>query len=102
LALKSAGSIDPMNDHAALTRRAERFQREHDIERQKNMRGAMYGGHTSLKANSQHAHLFNERISSRSSSPSIFGGNPDDPEADPVRFACPQILRCRGTAIYLV
>lgn len=63
-------------DQAALNRRAERFQREHDIERQKSMRGQ-----ASLQANNQNAHLFN-RIS-RSDSPSAFGTNPDDPEADP-------------------
>jgi hypothetical protein len=65
-------------DQAALNRRAERFQREHDIERQKSMRGQ-----ASLQANHQNAHLFN-RIS-RSDSPSAFGTNADDPEADPVR-----------------
>lgn len=65
-------------DQAALNRRAERFQREHDIERQKSMRGQ-----ASLQANNQHSHLFN-RIS-RSDSPSAFGTNSDDPEADPVR-----------------
>ncbi|KAG0709216.1 SAC3/GANP/Nin1/mts3/eIF-3 p25 family-domain-containing protein [Suillus ampliporus] len=64
-------------DQAALSRRAERFSREHEIERQKSMRGQ-----GSLQANNQNAHLFN-RIS-RSDSPSAFGTNPDDPEADPL------------------
>ncbi|KAG1746681.1 SAC3/GANP/Nin1/mts3/eIF-3 p25 family-domain-containing protein [Suillus paluster] len=63
-------------DQAALSRRAERFQREHEIERQKSMRGQ-----ASLQANNQNAHLFN-RIS-RSDSPSLLGTNPDDPDADP-------------------
>jgi SAC3 family protein LENG8/THP3 len=82
-----------MNDQAALSRRAERFQREHDLERQKNMRSGMHGGQTSLKANSQNAHLFNGRMTSRSSSPSIFGGNLYDSEADPVCFGRPAHLR---------
>ncbi|KAG7093800.1 hypothetical protein E1B28_007443 [Marasmius oreades] len=65
-----------LNDQVALNRRAERFQREHEIERQRNVRT---NGHyqSSLKVNHHHAHLLN---SSRSSSP--FGGL-DEPEADP-------------------
>ncbi|KAG7085262.1 hypothetical protein E1B28_013866 [Marasmius oreades] len=70
-----------LNDQVALNRRAERFQREHEIERQRNVRT---NGHyqSSLKVNHHHAHLLN---SSRSSSP--FGGL-DEPEADPVRSLC--------------
>ncbi|KAJ4475993.1 SAC3/GANP/Nin1/mts3/eIF-3 p25 family-domain-containing protein [Lentinula edodes] len=52
-------SLD-LNDQAALNRRAERFQREHEIERQKSR-------NSSLKANA-------------SASPF---GNSDEPEADP-------------------
>lgn len=69
--------LDP-NDQEVLNKRAERFQREHEIERQKSMRN---GGQTSLKANYQNAHLFDNGPLSRSASP--FGGS-DDPEADPV------------------
>jgi hypothetical protein len=82
-----ASIFDP-NDQATLNRRAERFQREHELERQKslkNVAGGMNGGQASLKANYQNAHLFNDRFPSRSASPSM-PGNPDDPEADPV---CP-------------
>ncbi|KAF9462957.1 SAC3/GANP/Nin1/mts3/eIF-3 p25 family-domain-containing protein [Collybia nuda] len=77
-ALKQAANLqralDP-NDQAALNRRAERFQREHELERTKHLR---IGGPASLKANQHHAHLFNNL--SRSGSPS---GGSDDPEADP-------------------
>jgi len=79
-AQKHANSNLNFDDQAALNRRAERFQREHELERHKNMRGQ-----GSLQANNQSSHLFN-RIS-RSDSPSVFGTNPDDPEADPVRLA---------------
>ncbi|KAI9464164.1 SAC3/GANP/Nin1/mts3/eIF-3 p25 family-domain-containing protein [Boletus coccyginus] len=68
-----------LGDQAALNRRAERFQREHEIERQKSLR--INGSQSTLKANSQGAHLLN-RIW-RADSPSTFGPNPDDPEADP-------------------
>ncbi|ESK97723.1 nuclear export factor [Moniliophthora roreri MCA 2997] len=64
-----------LNDQIALNRRAERFQREHEIEKLRNMRN----GQASLKANSHHAHLFS-RTPSRSASPY---GSADDPEADP-------------------
>ncbi|KAJ7576866.1 SAC3/GANP/Nin1/mts3/eIF-3 p25 family-domain-containing protein [Mycena floridula] len=67
---------DP-NDQAALSRRAERFQREHELERQKSQRG----GPNPLKANHHNAHLFNSSYD-RSLSPS--GGNTSfDSEADP-------------------
>lgn len=75
----NATSTLDFNDQAALNRRAERFQREHELERTKTMRN---GGQASLKANYQNAHLFNNRNLSRSASPF---GNADDPEADPVR-----------------
>jgi hypothetical protein len=74
------------SDEAAKRARAERFQREHDIERQRRNGGSFYSNQaSSLTANHQNAHLFNVGMSSRSSSPSIFGNNHDDPEADPVR-----------------
>ncbi|KAK7445434.1 hypothetical protein VKT23_014853 [Stygiomarasmius scandens] len=72
-------SLD-LNDQAALNRRAERFQREHEIERQKSLNG----GQASLKANSRNAHLFNHSrtgIYSPSRSASPYGV--DEPEADP-------------------
>ncbi|KAJ7281894.1 SAC3/GANP/Nin1/mts3/eIF-3 p25 family-domain-containing protein [Mycena rebaudengoi] len=68
-----APALDP-NDHAALNRRAERFQREHELERQKSRAG----GQTSLKANYQNSHLFGSNSNSRSASP--FGM---DVDADP-------------------
>jgi hypothetical protein len=72
------------SDEAAKRARAERFQREHDIERQRRNGGSFYSNQaSSLTANHQNAHLFNVGMSSRSSSPSIFGNNHDDPEADP-------------------
>ena len=79
----AAHALDP-NDQAALIRRAERFQREHDLERQKSVRngGAGGSGQASLKANYQNAHLFNDRSQCRSESPPSFP-NLDDPEIDP-------------------
>ena len=65
------------NDQAALSRRAERFQREHELERTKHTR---IGGEA-LKANHQTAHLFGN---SRSGSPYV--GN-DEPEGDPVSLS---------------
>ena len=71
---KHVAALD-LNDQAALNRRAARFQREHEIERRKNL----YGAH--------HSHLQNSRspstYDSRSGTPGPFG---DDPEADPVRM----------------
>jgi len=72
------------NDQAALNRRAQRFQREHEIERQKGKNNgniSFHGGQASFKAHYPLAHLSNDP--SRTSSPSNLG-NPDDPEADPV------------------
>ena len=77
---KNAAAALDLGDQAALNRRAERFQREHDIERQKNLR--TNGSQSTLKGNHQGAHLLN-RIW-RADSPSTFGSNPDDPEANPV------------------
>lgn len=79
---KNATTTLHLGDQAALNRRAERFQREHEIERQKSLR--VNGSQSALKTNSQGAHLLN-RIW-RADSPSTFGPNPDDPEADPVRL----------------
>jgi hypothetical protein len=75
---KNATTTLHLGDQAALNRRAERFQREHELERQKSLRN---GSQSALKTNSQGAHLLN-RIW-RADSPSTFGPNPDDPEADP-------------------
>ncbi|KAJ7355558.1 SAC3/GANP/Nin1/mts3/eIF-3 p25 family-domain-containing protein [Mycena albidolilacea] len=74
-ALKNQPSATAMDvdDRAALDKRAQRFQREHEIEREKSRNG----GQASLKANYNTSHLFNN---SRSASP--FGAA-DDPEADP-------------------
>lgn len=77
---KNAATALDLGDQAALNRRAERFHREHEIERQKSLR--INGSQSTLKTNSQGAHLLN-RIW-RADSPSTFGPNPDDPEADPV------------------
>ncbi|KAJ3515989.1 hypothetical protein NLJ89_g1412 [Agrocybe chaxingu] len=67
------GSND-FSDQAALNRRAERFQREHEIERNKFRSG---GSTPVFKANNHHAHLF---TASRSGSPYA---NNDEPEGDP-------------------
>ena len=65
---------DP-NDQAALHRRAQRFQREHELERNKNTRN---GGQTFLKENGQTVNRFqNLAMVSRSITP-------DEPEGDPV------------------
>lgn len=77
---KNAATTLDLGDQAALNRRAERFHREHEIERQKSLR--INGSQSTPKADSQGAHLLN-RIW-RADSPSAFGSNPDDPEADPV------------------
>ncbi|KAF8196723.1 SAC3/GANP/Nin1/mts3/eIF-3 p25 family-domain-containing protein [Mycena galopus ATCC 62051] len=74
-ALKNSPSLMDVDDRAALDKRAQRFQREHDIEREKSRTG----GQASLKANSNTSHLFND-ANSRSASPF---GHSDDPEADP-------------------
>jgi hypothetical protein len=76
----SAHQPTDLGEQAALNRRAQRFQREHELERQKN---GMSGGQASLKAKYQSAHLFDNR-DSRAASPSSFALNADEPEADPV------------------
>ncbi|KAJ7090598.1 SAC3/GANP/Nin1/mts3/eIF-3 p25 family-domain-containing protein [Mycena crocata] len=69
----SSPALDP-NDRAALDKRAQRFQREHEIEREKSR----VGGQASLKANYSTSHLFDSH--SRSASPF---GHSEDPDADP-------------------
>ena len=65
------------NEIAALHRRAQRFQREHELEKNKNIRN---GGQTFVKANHQTVNrLQNLALVSRSTSPT------DEPEGDPVR-----------------
>ncbi|KAJ3784378.1 SAC3/GANP/Nin1/mts3/eIF-3 p25 family-domain-containing protein [Lentinula aff. detonsa] len=64
-----------LNDQAVLNRRAERFQREHEIERQKST-------NSSLKANAHNSHLFSNNPWNASRSASPFGTS-DEPEADP-------------------
>ncbi|KAG8220903.1 SAC3/GANP/Nin1/mts3/eIF-3 p25 family-domain-containing protein [Butyriboletus roseoflavus] len=76
---RNASNTLDLGDQAALSRRAERFHREHEIERQKSLR--INGSQTGFRTNTQGAHLLN-RIW-RADSPSPFGPNPDDPEADP-------------------
>jgi hypothetical protein len=67
-----------VGDRAALNRRAERFRREHEIEKQKQNGGG--GQASSLRANNQRTtHPFVNL--SRSATPIA---NADDPEADPV------------------
>ncbi|TFK51667.1 hypothetical protein OE88DRAFT_1698738 [Heliocybe sulcata] len=71
-ALKNANTASDYSDQAALQRRAARFQREHEIERQKNYSN---GGHISFRTSHSNSHLFSQ-------SPIPFG-NGDEPEADP-------------------
>lgn len=66
---------DPFNDQVALNKRAERFQREHEIEKSKSTKS---GNSSSIKASPHH--LFNKRNISRNDSPY----DPDyKPEPDP-------------------
>lgn len=74
----TSSALDP-SDQAALHRRAQRFQREHDIARQKNT-----GNGGGFKTNNNN-HLFRDRAASGSASPWGAGGY-DDPEADPVCY----------------
>ncbi|KAG6813834.1 hypothetical protein H0H92_006778 [Tricholoma furcatifolium] len=69
-------TFDP-NDQAALNLRAQRFQREHELERTKHLRSTEQN---TLKVNHSTAHLFRDMTLSRSGSPF---GVADDPEADP-------------------
>jgi hypothetical protein len=66
-----------VGDRATLNRRAERFRREHDLEKQKQNGGG--GQASSLRTNQRTAHPFVNL--SRSATPFA---NADDPEADPV------------------
>ena len=63
-----SSSIVDYNDQLALSRRAERFRREHDLERMKQMASAE-------ATNGRDGSVFSKR--------SI----PDEPEADPVSHA---------------
>jgi hypothetical protein len=75
---KSAAALAlDVGDRATLNRRAERFRREHEIEKQKQNGGG--GQASSLRANQRTAHPFVNL--SRSATPFA---NADDPEADPV------------------
>jgi hypothetical protein len=65
-----------VGDRAALDKRAQRFRREHELEKQKQNGGG--GQASSLRPNQRTAHLFDN---SRSASPFM---NADEPEADPV------------------
>ena len=66
-----------VGDRATLNRRAERFRREHELEKQKQNGGG--GQASSLRTNQRTAHPFVNL--SRSATPFA---NADDPEADPV------------------
>ena len=66
-----------VGDRAALNRRAERFRREHELEKHKQNGGG--GQASSLRASQRNAHPFVNL--SRSATPFA---NADDPEADPV------------------
>ncbi|KAI0350684.1 hypothetical protein OH77DRAFT_1412614 [Trametes cingulata] len=67
-------ALDP-NDTAALHRRAARFQREHEIERQKSSR--QFNNHTSPYSPYANSQLFK----SRSGTPATYDA--DNPEANP-------------------
>ena len=90
-AATSTAVFDP-NDQVALNRRAERFHREHELERTKVLRVSggpsisESAGPSSIKANTQNAHLFESKsFLSRSASPyGLEAAAADDPEADPV------------------
>jgi SAC3 family protein LENG8/THP3 len=75
---KSAAALAlDVGDRAALNRRAERFRREHELEKQKQNGGG--GQALSLRINPRTTHPFVNH--SRSTTPFA---NADDPEADPV------------------
>jgi SAC3 family protein LENG8/THP3 len=75
---KSAAALAlDVGDRAALNRRAERFRREHELEKQKQNGGG--GQASSFRNNQRLAHPFVNH--SRSATPSA---NVDDPEVDPV------------------
>lgn len=61
------------NDQAALNRRAQRFQREHEIEKQKTLRGNSFGsGSSTPHAGPSNFVTFNRINSSRSGTPSTW------------------------------
>jgi hypothetical protein len=72
----AALSLD-VGDRAALDKRAQRFRREHELEKKKQNGGG--GQASSLRPNQRTAHLFDNP--SRSASPFVTA---DDPEVDPV------------------
>ncbi|KAF9564255.1 hypothetical protein CPC08DRAFT_660731 [Agrocybe pediades] len=76
-AAASAAAMD-FDDQAALSRRAERFQREHELEKMKSLR--VTGGTNNNKANSHQAHFLPRSISSRTGS--SYTSN-EEPEGDP-------------------
>ncbi|KAN0137152.1 SAC3/GANP/Nin1/mts3/eIF-3 p25 family domain containing protein [Lactarius tabidus] len=75
---KSAAAAPTLDvgDRAALDKRAQRFRREHELEKQKQNGGG--GQASSLRPTQRTAHLFDN--TSRSASPFV---NADEPEADP-------------------
>lgn len=78
--LKNTGTgshLVDIADQAAINRRAERFQREHELERTKYMR--ISNGTSTPKNNYHSAQLYKN---SRSGTPY---GISDEPEGDPVR-----------------
>jgi hypothetical protein len=79
-----------VGDRATLNRRAERFRREHELEKQKQNGGG--GQASSLRTNQRTAHPFVNL--SRSATPFA---NADDPEADPVS-ALPATLRNKAAS----
>jgi hypothetical protein len=75
-----------VGDRAALNRRAERFRREHELEKQKQTGGG--GQASSLRINQRAAHPFVNL-----SHPATPFANADDPEADPVSALSLEFLR---------
>lgn len=67
-----------LNDQAALNRRAQRFQREHELERTKSTRN---GNQFDPNPHMAHLQLQNRITGSRSGSPYTAS---DQPEGDPV------------------
>ncbi|KAF8899596.1 SAC3/GANP/Nin1/mts3/eIF-3 p25 family-domain-containing protein [Gymnopilus junonius] len=70
----AAYTTSDINDQAALNRRAERFQREHELERTKLSRSA-----GAIKANQHYSYVYGNL--SRSGTP--YAATGDEPEADP-------------------
>lgn len=69
-ALAKSATIVDLNDHTVLNRRAQRFQREHDIERQK-ISGSLKASHSAPSLHHR--------------TPVSFTSDPnDDPEVNPV------------------